>query len=111
MEWCCHSAKDRFESRNDYGEYLVAGLVPDVGDVWFFAGFNMAHRKDYSDVLGATKAASAALEEIGISNFKLSSSHCVHYCSHCGAKLVEHYGSEGGLLRDDEYVIQMREDT
>ena len=64
MEWCCNSAKNRFEERKTYGEYLVAGLVPDVGEVWFFAGFNMAHRRDYSDVLAATKAASAALEEI-----------------------------------------------
>lgn len=109
MEWCCHSAKNRFESRQSCGEYLVAGLVPDVDEVWFFAGFNMAHRREYSDVLGATRAASAILKENGISNIKLAEHHSVHFCSHCGAKLSEYYGPDGGALRDDQYVRQMRE--
>ena len=108
MEWCCHSAKARFDARNQYGEFLVAGRVPDVGEVWFFSGFNMTHRQDYSDVIGAIKAATATLKEIGISNFKLDEHHCVHFCAFCGTKLIDFYGSEGGALRDDEYVMRMR---
>jgi hypothetical protein len=111
MKWCCDSAKNRFESRHSYGEFLVAGIYPEVGKVWFFAGFNMAHRRDYSDVLSATKAASEVIKAIGISNFKLAEHHCVHFCSHCGAKLSEFYGSEGGYLRDDNYVKEMTGNT
>ena len=111
MNWCCHAAKNRFDDRNQYGEYLVAGFVPNVQEVWFFAGFNMAHRRDYTEILQACKAAATAIEEIGISNFKLTSSHCVHFCSHCGANLKEFYGKEGGALRDDEYVRQIIEGT
>jgi hypothetical protein len=90
------------------GEFLVAGLHPDAKEVWFFDGFNMAHRRDYSDVQSAIKAAKSALEKIGISNFKLSGHRCVHFCSHCGVKLRDFYGPEGGSLRDDEYVRQMQ---
>jgi hypothetical protein len=111
MKWCCHSAENRFEARHTYGEFLVAGHYTDAKEVWFFAGFNMAHRHDYSDVIGAIKAASATIKEIGISNFKLEEHHCVHYCAFCGAKLIDFYGPEGGALRDDEYVKQMKGNT
>jgi hypothetical protein len=111
MEWCCQPAKFRFDDRLSYGAFLVAGLKPEVDEVRFYAGFNMAHRKDYSDVLGAIQAAKAALEAESISNFKLSACRCVHFCSFCGANLREHYGVDGGILRDDEYVRQMTSTT
>ena len=111
MTWCCGSAESRFESRLEYGEFLVAGPAPPPGESWFYYGFNMAHRKSWDDVLGAARAASAAVDVESISNFKLQAFGCVHFCSTCGVSLREHYGNDGGLLRDEEYVRRMRGET
>jgi hypothetical protein len=106
-QFCCDSARDRFGARNDVGEFLVAGGDP----VQFFAGFNMAHRTYYSDVVVAARAAASALDAAGISNVKLAAHGIAHYCSQCGVKLVDFYGPDGGALRDDHYVAQMRSPT
>ena len=89
------------------GDFLVAGGDP----IQFFEGFNMAHRKDYSDVVEATRAATSAFEAAGIANLKLAAHGIVHYCSQCGAKFAEFYGTNGGAMRDDAYVAQMQSPT
>ena len=71
MPFCCESARCRFENRLSYGELLVAGPGGSDGDTWFDFGFNMAHRMDDSDVLGAMEAASLALADSAIRNLKL----------------------------------------
>ena len=71
----------------------------------------MAHRGDYTDVINAIRSATKVIEQIGISNFKLSEIGCVHFCSQCGAELRTFYGSNGGALRDDAYVNEMRQST
>jgi hypothetical protein len=109
MEWCCDYLESRFQSRLDYGEFVAAGLDPRKGDVVFFGGFNMCHRRDYLDVISATRLAALALEKVGISNFKLTEHSVLHYCKICGANLRKHYGDDGGLLRDDEYVSKLLE--
>jgi hypothetical protein len=86
------------------GEFLVAGIEPSNDKLLFFNGFNMCHRKNYDDVLSAIRAAKGAIETAGISNFKLHAHECVRFCKMCGANLRDHYGDDGGLLRDDEYV-------
>ena len=103
-QFCCHVAWNLFVDRNDVGEFLVAGGHP----VHFFAGFNAAHRKDYSDVLRANKTIAAAYDAAGISNIKLQTHHVTFYCQYCGTKLIEFYGTDGGALRDDAYVEEMR---
>ena len=104
MTWCCQWAKSAFEARQTYGEFLVAGVDPRVGKVVFVDGFHMCHRADYSQVVAAARRAKAVLESEGISNFKLSQFGIVYFCKMCGANLQEHYGDNGGLLRDDAYV-------
>ncbi len=59
--WCCVSARGRFESRQDSGQFLVAGLNPEYGGFIFVNGFNMAHRADYSDLLKAIRTGTGAL--------------------------------------------------
>ena len=108
MSCSCQSAKNRFEFRNDCCEFLGAGHDPLSGRVIFLGGFTMCHRRDYSDVLGAVRRALRALEAVGVSNFKLSLHGIVHHCRHCGAHLRAHYGEDGGLLRDDEFVLDLR---
>jgi hypothetical protein len=102
-KFCCHVAQNLFVARNEVGEFLVAGENP----VQFYAGFNAAHHKDYSDVFRANRTLAAACEAAGISNLKLTSHHITCYCSHCGTKLVKYYGKAGGALRDDKYVADM----
>src|ERR1043165_743927 len=99
-QFCCHVAHNRFDARNNVGEFLVAGGTPTQ----FWAGFNAAHRKDYSDTLIANKALSAACNAAGISNVKLNMQHVTYYCSHCGTKYIDFYSADGGALRDDRYV-------
>jgi len=111
MTWCCSSAQGRFDSRLEYGQFLVAGPAPKPEETWFYYGFNMAHRKNWDDVLGATRTATAAIKAEGISNFKLQEFGCVHYCSTCGVNLRDHYGNDGGALRDEEYIRTMRDET
>lgn len=108
MKWCCHAVRNAFESRLEVGGFMVAGYYESVGEVWFFAGANMAHRKDWSNVLSANKAVGKALKAEGISNLKLQFHHVVHFCSHCGAKLRDFYGNGGGALRDDEYLAELK---
>ena len=104
MSWCCDFASNSFAARLTYGHFMVAGVYRETGDVWFLGGFNMCHRKDYSDVTAACSAASEAIAAEGITNFKLLEYGVIHYCQQCGANLRKHYGENGGLLRDDEYV-------
>ncbi|WP_145280409.1 hypothetical protein [Pirellulimonas nuda] len=49
-----------------------------------------------------------AIKAEGISNFKLAGHWCTRFCDFCGAELKKHYGEDGGLLRDDEYVRELR---
>jgi len=108
MTWCCHVAQNAFEARLTYGEFLVAGFEKNLQRVTFLIGFNMCHRRDYSSVVAAARRASQLMEAEGISNFKLSSYGVVRYCKYCGANLREHYGDDGGSLRDDEYVRDLQ---
>lgn len=109
MTWCCDFARNAFENRLTYGEFIVAGVHSRLGHVCFIAGWNMCHRADYMDVVAAVRRATDALELEGISNFKLSAHRIIHYCSICGVRLQAHYGDDGGLLRDDRYVRDLQE--
>lgn len=86
---------------------MVAGVCREREEVAFMYGYNMCHRKDYSEVTAACKAATNAITAEGITNFKLSEHYIVNYCQQCGANLREHYGQNGGMLRDDEYVASL----
>jgi hypothetical protein len=94
-----------------YGDYLVAGIDHRTEAVCFFSGYNLCHRTDYRDVLSAVQHATKAITAEGISNIKFAGYRCVHYCSGCGTNLRKHYGDDGGLLRDDEYVKSMQEQS
>jgi len=111
MKWCCGSAEGRFQSRLTSGEFLVAGPARSSDKTWFYYGFNMAERKTRDDVLGAIRAAREVLEAQGLRTFQLQAFGCVHYCQTCGVKLLDHYGPDGGALRDDAYVRAMWEQT
>lgn len=108
MTWCCHVCENLFRNRNEYGEFVVAGLSQDRGEVVFLRGFNLCHRKDYSAVLAAIRLATEAIQSEGISNFKLSGHRSTRFCEWCGADLQKHYGEDGGLLRDDGYVRKLQ---
>ena len=108
MTWCCHVVKNAFQSRLSYGEFLVSGFDLNLEQVVFLNGFNMCHRKDYTNVIAATQRASELIEAEGISNFKLSCHSIVYYCKHCGTNLRTHYGEDGGVLRDDEYIRELQ---
>jgi hypothetical protein len=108
MEWCCWGARNRFDARVDVGEFLVAGFDEEVGRICFVGGFNSCHRKDRFDVVTANQNLSKAIEAERISNIKLQAWGVVKYCASCGANLQSHYGEDGGLLRDDEYVRRLQ---
>ena len=55
MDWCCNSARNRFEARHSYGEFLVAGHHPGVNGDRFFVGF--FERRAWEE---ASRAAGAA---------------------------------------------------
>jgi hypothetical protein len=107
MEWCCWGTRNRFDARLDCGEFLVAGLDEGLGVVLFFEGFNLCHRPDRWNVLRVNRNVAKAIEAEGISNVKLQGFGVVHYCAFCGANLRAHYGEDGGLLRDNEYVADL----
>jgi hypothetical protein len=109
MTWCCDFARNAFESRLTYGEFIAAGIDPRLEQVCYFSGWIMCHRADYKDVVAAVRRAKDALEADGISNFKLSSLRVIHYCSNCGVRLQAHYGDDGGLLRDDRFIRELQE--
>ena len=108
--FCCPGAKGRFHQREIVGGFLVAGLDPWDRTVGFFSGSTMAHRHDYAEVLQSVRKASAALSDIGISNFKLLLYGRVNFCASCGANLQRHYGIHGGALRDDRFVAELADD-
>jgi len=67
--WCCDAARARFEVRNHDGDFLVAGHDAWTAEVVFLSGFNLCHRSDYSDVLGAARRVSHLIEAEGVANF------------------------------------------
>lgn len=91
--------------------FLVAGYDRDFDKVKFFAGSNMAHRKDRSAVLSANRAAAEILKREGISNLKLQIYGIAHFCVQCGVNFRKFYGEDGGALRDDDYVHELRHGT
>ena len=107
MKWCCDSARNRFDARLTCGDFLVAGPSRAKDEIWFYGGFNVAHRQDWTDVLGAGSELRAALESIGISNVHITRLGVQHFCYSCGSSLRDHYGPDGGLLRDDSYVLAL----
>jgi hypothetical protein len=101
-------AQDLFSSRLDCGSFIVAGDGRGDGYIEFIGGFNAVHRADRQRPVATNAAAQAALSATGVSNVKLFSYTGVAYCSSCGANLRRHYGHDGGLLRDDAYVAELR---
>jgi hypothetical protein len=96
-----------FMSRLDCGTFIVAGDVYDDGRVAFIKGFNAAHRADRQRTVACNAAVARALSAAGVSNLKLQMFGQVAYCASCGANLRRHYGPDGGVLRDDEYVAEL----
>lgn len=107
MDWCCHYTRNSFDARHTYGHFTVAAMHEERNEVWFLSGYNMCHRKDNSSILSAGKAIANAIAAEGVTNVKVMEHGVVHYCQQCGVNLREHYGDDGGLLRDDEYVAEL----
>lgn len=110
MNWCCQVMKNLFEARHDCGEYVVAGFDPLTRKTIFVLGFNLCHRRDYSEVVGTNQRVSRVIKAEGISNVKLAGYRATRFCHWCGTDLRQHYGHDGGLLRDDAYVKSLRSD-
>lgn len=109
MNFCCHGAKNLFESRNSVGEFLISGIDPERGVLRFYYGFTACHRADWQDVIGICNKVSSLMKEAGVANFKLSTHHIVKFCATCGVDLSALYGKDGGALRDDEFLSQLKQ--
>ena len=59
-------------------------------------------------MIGTCNKLGDLMKEAGASNFKVCSHHIVKFCSFCGADLAEFYGANGGALRDDEFLRQLK---
>ncbi len=108
MKFCCAPCKSKFDARLDVGEFLIAGVDPERGDLRFYYGFTACHRADREDLLGTNYKLGELMSEAGASNFKLCAHHIVKFCAFCGANLAEFYGADGGALRDDSFLMQLK---
>ncbi|MBK1884923.1 hypothetical protein JIN85_21110 [Luteolibacter pohnpeiensis] len=108
MKFCCHAANGRFNDRLNVGEFLIAGVDPKRGDLRFYCGFTACHKADWKDLTVTCYKLGDLMREAGASNFKLCAHHIVKYCSFCGVDLAEFYGLDGGALRDDEFLKQLK---
>jgi hypothetical protein len=109
MKFCCPATSGRFDSRLSVGEFLIAGVDPERGVLRFYGGFTACHRADWQDLVGTCNKLGKLMTEAGASNFKLCSHHIVKFCAFCGADLAEFYGADGGALRDDDFLRQLKE--
>ena len=108
MKFCCPATSGRFDSRLSVGEFLIAGVDPERDVLRFYSGFTACHKADWKDLTGTCYKLGDLMREAGASNFKLCSHHIVWYCAFCGANLPEFYGVDGGALRDDEFLKQLK---
>lgn len=109
MNFCCPVAKSHFDARNECGFFLFAAVDSDADRLRYYSGYTAAHKEDYMEGVGTCNALREAMQSGGVSNFKPLGYRSVKFCSSCGANLSEYYGSDGELLRDDDFLRRLTE--